>query len=105
VSRLALEPTQPPVQWMLGALSLGVKKSGLEGDHTPPSSSEVKNGGPIPPVPHTSSWHSVQGHLYLFTSVQFSQTFWLVWFVLLIAFMGYLTLQSVAQIIQHKIVG
>jgi hypothetical protein len=24
----------------------------------PPSSAEVKNGGAIPPLPHTSSWHS-----------------------------------------------
>jgi len=34
-SRLALGPTQPPIQWVLGALSLGAK---YEADHSPPSS-------------------------------------------------------------------
>jgi len=42
-SRLALGPTQPPVQWVPEALSLGVKQLGYEADHSPPSSSEVKN--------------------------------------------------------------
>jgi hypothetical protein len=31
-------PTQPSVQWVLGALSLG-----RDNDHSPPSSAEVKN--------------------------------------------------------------
>jgi hypothetical protein len=26
--------------------------------HSPPTSTEVKNGGAIPPLPHISSWHS-----------------------------------------------
>jgi hypothetical protein len=43
VSRQALRPTQPPVQWVPGALSLGVKRPGREADHSPPSSAEVKN--------------------------------------------------------------
>jgi hypothetical protein len=43
VSRLALGPTQPPIQWVPGALSLGVKRLGYEDDHSPPPSSEVKN--------------------------------------------------------------
>jgi hypothetical protein len=38
----ALEPTQPPVQWIPGALSLGIKRLGREADHSPPSSAEVK---------------------------------------------------------------
>jgi hypothetical protein len=42
-SRTALGPTQPPIQWVAGALSLGVKRSGREADHSPPSSSESKN--------------------------------------------------------------
>jgi hypothetical protein len=42
-SRMALGPTQPPVQWVLGALSLGVKRPGREADHSLPSSAEVKN--------------------------------------------------------------
>jgi hypothetical protein len=43
VSRLALGPTQPPVPWVTGAISLGVKQSGHEADHLPTSSSDVKN--------------------------------------------------------------
>jgi hypothetical protein len=35
--------TQPPIQWVPGALSLGVKRPGREADHSPPSSAEVKN--------------------------------------------------------------
>jgi hypothetical protein len=43
VSRPALVPTQPTIQWVPGALSLGVKRSGLEADHSPLSSAKVKN--------------------------------------------------------------
>jgi hypothetical protein len=43
-SRTALGPTQPPIQWVTGALSLWVKRWGREADHSPPSSAEVKNG-------------------------------------------------------------
>jgi hypothetical protein len=39
---IALGPTQPPIQWVPGALSLGVKRPGREADHSPPSSAEVK---------------------------------------------------------------
>jgi len=28
-------PTQPPIQWLSGALSLEVKRSGREADHSP----------------------------------------------------------------------
>jgi hypothetical protein len=41
-SRKALEPTQPPIQWVPGALSLGVKRLEPEADYSPPSSAEVK---------------------------------------------------------------
>jgi hypothetical protein len=41
-SRKALGPTQPPIQWVPGALSLVVKRPGSEADHSPPSSAEVK---------------------------------------------------------------
>jgi len=34
---------QPPIQWVPGALSLGVKQLGHDADHSPPSSTEVKN--------------------------------------------------------------
>jgi hypothetical protein len=43
VSRTALGPTQPSIQWVPAALSLGVKRPGREADHSPPSSAEVKN--------------------------------------------------------------
>jgi hypothetical protein len=43
MSRPSLGPTQPPIQWVPGALSLGVKRPGREPDHSPLSSAEVKN--------------------------------------------------------------
>jgi hypothetical protein len=42
-SRMALGPTQPPIQWVPGSLSLGVRRPGREADHSLPSSTEVKN--------------------------------------------------------------
>jgi hypothetical protein len=42
-SRAALGPTQSPIQWLMGALSLGIKRLGREVDHSPPSSAEIKN--------------------------------------------------------------
>jgi hypothetical protein len=41
-SRPALEPTQPPIQWVPGAFSPGVKRQVREADHSPPTSAEVK---------------------------------------------------------------
>jgi hypothetical protein len=64
-SRPALSPTQPHIQWYR-VLSAGVKRPGREGDHSPPASAEVKNGGAIPALPHTSSWRNyARGQLYL----------------------------------------
>jgi hypothetical protein len=54
-SRQALGPTQSPVQWVPGALSLGVKRSAREADHSHPSSSEIKNAWSYtstPPIRH-----------------------------------------------------
>jgi hypothetical protein len=42
ISRPALRPTQPPIQWVPWALSLGVKRLVREANHSPPSSAEVK---------------------------------------------------------------
>jgi hypothetical protein len=42
VSRTALESSQPPIQWVPGALPLGVKWPGHETDHSPPYSAKVK---------------------------------------------------------------
>jgi hypothetical protein len=71
-SRTALGPTQPPIQWVSGALSLGVKRPGREADHSPPSSTEVKNAWNYISTPQYAfmAWCSVkkeaQGHLYLY---------------------------------------
>jgi hypothetical protein len=40
--RTALGTTQPPFQWVQGALSLGVKRLRREVNHSPPYSAEVK---------------------------------------------------------------
>jgi hypothetical protein len=37
-SRRTLWPTQPPIQWIPGDLSMGVKRPGCQADHSPPSS-------------------------------------------------------------------
>jgi hypothetical protein len=42
-ARPALRPTQPPLQWVPGALSPEGRRPGRETDHSPPSSAEVKN--------------------------------------------------------------
>jgi len=36
-------PTQPPIQWVHGDLSPGLKRPGREADHSPPSIAEVEN--------------------------------------------------------------
>jgi hypothetical protein len=40
---LALRPTQPPIQWIAGDFTLGVKRPGHEADLSPPSSAKVKS--------------------------------------------------------------
>jgi len=40
---LALGLTQPPIQWLMWALTSGVKWPGREAAHSPSSSAEVKN--------------------------------------------------------------
>jgi hypothetical protein len=50
----ALGPTQPPIQWVPGALSQGIKQQGREADHSTPPSAAVKNVGAITPHSHTS---------------------------------------------------
>jgi hypothetical protein len=41
-SRMALGPTNLPILWISGALSLGLKRPGREADNSPPSSTEIK---------------------------------------------------------------
>jgi len=43
MSRSAVRPTKPLIQWVLGVLSPVVKWPGHEADHSPPSSVKVKN--------------------------------------------------------------
>lgn len=50
-SRPALEPTQPPIEWVSR-----VKLPEREADHSSLCSAEVKNGGAIPPFPYKISW-------------------------------------------------
>jgi hypothetical protein len=42
-------PIQPPIQWVSGAVSPGVKRPGRETDHSPLSNAKVKKGGAISP--------------------------------------------------------
>jgi hypothetical protein len=56
-SRPAPGPTQPPIQWVPGALSLGVKRLGSEADHSPPFSAETKEWVELYiHSPNTPSW-------------------------------------------------
>jgi hypothetical protein len=52
-------PTQPSIQGVSGALSLGIKRPGREADHPPPASAEVKNAWSYTSTPNTSSWRGV----------------------------------------------
>jgi hypothetical protein len=72
-SRPALGPTQTPIQWAPGALSLGIKQLGPEADHSPPSSVEVKEYVELYiHSPNMPSWRGAQlkrkaeGQLYLY---------------------------------------
>jgi hypothetical protein len=56
LSRLALGPIQPFLQWALGSFSMGVKGPARGADHSPTSSAVVKNGLAIPSLLDTSSW-------------------------------------------------
>jgi len=57
MSRSALESTQPSIQRVPGALSLGVKRPEREADDTPQSSAEVKECVELHlRSPNSSSW-------------------------------------------------
>jgi hypothetical protein len=55
MSMLAVGNTQPPLQWVLGVPSLGIKYQVHEDDHSPLPSAKVKNGGARTLLLHTSS--------------------------------------------------
>jgi hypothetical protein len=50
----AMEPTQPHIRWVRGALSYRDKADRREADHSTPLSVEIKNGGAVPPLHHTT---------------------------------------------------
>jgi hypothetical protein len=68
-SRPALGPTQPPIQWVPGALSPGVKRGRgvMLTTHRLPVPRSRKNSSYTSCHPNASLW-SVTGPLYLFTS-------------------------------------
>jgi hypothetical protein len=57
----ALGPTQPPIKLVPEVLSLAVKRPGREPDHSPPSSTEVKECVELYlHSPSTPSWRGAQ---------------------------------------------
>jgi hypothetical protein len=69
----ALGPTRPPIQWVPGPLSLGVKRREREVDHSPPSSAEVKVCVELylhsPIRLHGVDLSYAQGRLYLYLTL------------------------------------
>jgi len=64
-------PTQPPIQWVLGALYLGIERSQREADSSPHQMPKLRMRGAIPSLRHTSSWRGVVhrsalGRLYFY---------------------------------------
>jgi hypothetical protein len=55
ISIPALRLTQPHTQWLLGALSPGVKRPRHEADYMPSSNAEIKNGEAKRPLLDMSS--------------------------------------------------
>jgi len=58
-SRPVLRPTQPPIKWVPGELSPGIKRWGVKLTtrlHLVPM---LRMRGAIPPLPQTSSWHGI----------------------------------------------
>jgi hypothetical protein len=51
--------TQPLIQWVPGAVSLGMKLPRRETDHSPPSSDKLKSVGAMAALPHVSSLFTV----------------------------------------------
>jgi hypothetical protein len=75
VSRTTLGPTQSPIQWVPGALSLGVKRPGREADYSPPSIVKIKDAWSYTSTPpillHGMVFSYVEGQLYLYLTVTY----------------------------------
>jgi hypothetical protein len=71
---LALKPTQPPIQWALGILSLGIKKVECEADHLHPTSVKVKiewSYVSVPPPPHAfMAWTGTTFPFFIFLQIR-----------------------------------
>jgi hypothetical protein len=65
VSTSALGPSpQPPIQWVRGALSLGVQRPGRGADNSPPSSEKVENVWSYTSTPYVfKAWNLSTGTL------------------------------------------
>jgi len=50
MSRLALGPNQPPIQWLRGVLSPVVQHLRHKADNSPPSSTKLMNAWATPPL-------------------------------------------------------
>jgi hypothetical protein len=72
-SRPALGPTQPPIQWVPRALSLGIKRPKREADHSPPSSAEVRNAWSYNFTLNTPACRGAQtqGQIYIYLYLYF----------------------------------
>jgi hypothetical protein len=53
---------EPPLQWITWSFHMEVKHHNRKADHSTPTSAEVKNGGVIASLPHTSSWCGTISH-------------------------------------------
>jgi hypothetical protein len=61
MSRTAMGLTQPPIQWAVGVLSLGVERPTREAEHSPPPNAEVNECVELYiHSPNMSSWCSTQ---------------------------------------------
>jgi hypothetical protein len=69
-SRPALGSTQPPIQWVPGALSPGARRQGREADQSPPTSAEVKKPWIYTSTfPHDIVLSKAQGQIYFFLPI------------------------------------
>lgn len=64
VSRSALRPKQPPLQWVLGALPLGSKAARCQADQLPSFSAKVTNAWRGTSTSSVPSWIA-EGQLYV----------------------------------------
>jgi hypothetical protein len=73
----ALGPTQLPIQWVPGALSLAIKRTGCEADYSCPSSAEIKECVELYlHCPNTPSWrgaHFKHRDNFTFTFIHIKQ--------------------------------